>query len=327
VNLVAFENGVGNSRDIVLVAEALRGIGCEVTVTAPSRHARRRRKLRLLRTLCRARLALARRGRGQAPQFDLNVMLEHIWPEELHRARHSVVVPNPEFFDRHDRSLLSSIDAVWAKTRNTLAIFEPLGRPTVLIGFDSVDRVLHGATPERTFLHVAGKSRMKGTARLLAVWRRHPEWPMLTVVQSLARAVAPAGGANVRVETSYLSDEALRQLQNLCGYHLCTSETEGWGHYLAEAESIGAIVLATDAPPMNELVTVERGILLPATARGRQNLATTFEFDERAFEERVHAALALEDAARQGLGAAARDWFRANKLGFAGRLAAALARL
>jgi len=329
VNLVAFENGVGNSRDILLMREALASLGCEVTVTVPTRHARRRRKLRLLRALCRGRLALARRRerRGVHAAFDVAVMLEHIWPEELHRARRTVIVPNPEFFDRHDRSLLGSVDAVWAKTRNTEAIFGALGRPTVLIGFDSVDRASAGSRPERRFLHLAGKSRMKGTARLLEVWRRHPEWPPLTVVQSLARASPGASAGNVTLETRYLDDRALQALQNGCGFHLCTSETEGWGHYLAEAQSVGAVVLATDAPPMNELVTPERGLLLPAAASGRQNLATTYQFDAAGLEAQVGAALALGPAERERLGAAARAWFEANKRGFAGRLKDALARL
>ncbi len=326
INLVAFENGVGNSRDIVLAREALVSLGHEVTVTVPSRHARRRRKLRLVRALCRARLARARR-RAVAPPFDVNVMLEHVWPEALHLARHNVLVPNPEFCDRHDRSLLGSIDFIWAKTPTTQRIFAALGRPTALVGFDSLDRRLAGAAPARDFFHLAGKSRMKGTARLLGVWRRHPEWPALTVVQSLEPGAAASPAPNVKVESRYLDDAALRALQNGSAFHLCTSQTEGWGHYLAEAASTGAVVLATDAPPMNELIGADRGLPVRAVARGRQNLATLYEFDEGALEAQVEAALALDATARARLGTAARRWFEENKRGFPQRLAEALGQL
>jgi glycosyltransferase involved in cell wall biosynthesis len=327
VNLVAFENGVGNSRDIVLLADALKTLGCSVALTVPSKHARRRRRLPPVRAFCAARQWLSRRRQalGRPARFDLTVMLEHVWPEQLHVARRNVIVPNPEFFDRHDRSLLGSFDSVWAKTRNTHEIFSRLGAPAVLIGFDSVDRRLDGATPAPTFLHVAGKSRMKGTARLLSLWRQHPEWPTLTVVQSLERGAPPANAANIVLETRYLDDGALRALQNRNAIHLCTSETEGWGHYIGEAQSIGAVVIATDAPPMNELVTVERGLLVRATHSGQQHLAQTFQFDADALVGAVEQALVLGEHGRRRLGAAARDWFRENKRGFPARLAGALA--
>ncbi len=329
VNLVAFENGVGNSRDIVLLGAALRALGCAVTVTVPSKHARRRRKLGPVRAFAAWRLARSRQraASGRRAPFDVTVMLEHAWPEQLHRARHNVIVPNPEFFDRHDARLLGAFDAVWAKTRNTLALFQPLAPATALIGFDSEDRALAGSARAGTFLHVAGMSRMKGTARLAALWALHPEWPLLTIVQSLPGAPTRPKAANIRWQTEFLGDAELRRLQNENGIHLCTSETEGWGHYIAEAESAGAVVLATDAAPMNELVTTERGLLVRATAIGRQHLATTYGCDTAALAESVERALALGTAGRQRLGDQARDWFLANKREFPARLARALAAL
>jgi glycosyltransferase involved in cell wall biosynthesis len=326
INLVAFENAVGNSRDLALLSCALRELGCAVAVTVPSRHARRRRKLRLVRAISAARLWLGRRreARGQPATFEVTVMLEHLWPEELHRARRTVIVPNPEFFDRHDQSLVHACDRVWAKTRNTLAIFTRLGCPASLTGFDSEDRYNEAVAREATFLHVAGMSRMKGTARLVALWSRHPEWPALTVVQSRASAAAAIVAPNIAYQTRFLSDAELRLLQNRHSFHVCTSETEGWGHYIAEAQSTGAIVLATDAPPMNELVTAERGVLVGCAAAGRQNLATTYQFDAPALERAVERVLGMDANERQRLGAAARAWFLDNKRGFAGRVGRAL---
>ena len=326
INLVAFENGVGNSRDIVLLSRALGELGCEVTLTVPSKHARRRRKLRLVRGVAGARLRFARHRekRGRPAAFDVAVMLEHAWPEQLHLARRNVIVPNPEFFDRHDRALLHSFDRVWAKTRNTLEIFARLGCATDLTGFDGEDRYLADVAREPAFLHVAGRSRMKGTSRLVALWSRHPEWPTLTVVQSLPRASPAVAASNIDFQTRFLTDVELRQLQNRHQFHVCTSETEGWGHYIVEAESTGAIVLATDAPPMNELVTPERGILLRAAATGHQHLATTYQVGDAALEQAVEIALGADAAERRRLGAAARAWFWENKRGFPDRVASAL---
>jgi glycosyltransferase involved in cell wall biosynthesis len=328
VNLVAFENGVGNSRDIALLSAALAALGCRVTLTVPTRFARRRRRLALVRAFgeTRRRLAVARRAEGARASFDLTVMLEHVWPEQLHTGARTVIVPNPEFFDRHDRSQLAVFDAVWTKTRATEALFRAAGSRCQPIGFDSEDRWLADVPREAAFFHLAGKSRMKGTERLLAAWARHPEWPPLTVLQSVPRSRPPAA-ANIHLETRYLSDAELRVLQNRHRFHLCTSETEGWGHYLAEAESVGAIVLATDAAPMNELVTAERGLLLRAAAAGRQHLATLWRFDEAALVAAVGEASAMTLAEQARRSRAARDWFLANKADFPRRLAAALAAL
>ena len=54
--------------------------------------------------------------------------------------------------------------------------------------------------------------------------------------------------------------EDLLILMNACQYHLCPSEYEGFGHYINEARSTGALIISTDAAPMNELV--KNGILI-----------------------------------------------------------------
>ncbi len=322
IQLLAYSNGVGNSRDIHLLAQPLRDLGHELTVTLVSRGARRSRRWRLLAWWVRLRRAL---GGGAAPPYDLNLMLEHVWPGYLTLARRNVLVPNPEWFDRHDRRLLPLLDGLWAKTRYSQGLFEALGKPVSYTGFDSVDRCVATVARQARFFHLAGKSRMKGTARLLALWSRHPEWPLLCVVLSRRLQAQLPVADNIQYRSEYLEDAQLAQLQNAHLFHLCTSETEGWGHYIPEALSTGAVVIATDAPPMNELVGPDRGLLVAAREHGRQHLAATYAFDEAALEAAVGQVLVLDGAQRQALGTSARAWFLANQQGFPERLRQALA--
>jgi hypothetical protein len=320
LNLISRDNGVGLSRDLHLLAGALRSAGFDVHVTAI-----RGGKLRKWfgPTVRRAN-TLWRRLRGGSSLYDANVMLERIRPEYLPHARRNFLVPNPEWFPPSEVPLLERIDAVLTKTTHAGEIFAALGCRIASIGFTSEDRFDPDVPRERSFFHLAGRSGNKGTQPLIELWRRHPEWPLLTVLQhpSTAQPIEPT--ANLVQRLDYISDAELRRLQNANAFHLCPSETEGFGHYLIEAMSVGAVTLTTDAPPMNELVTPNRGVLVAFGRTGRQQLATTYHFDEAAMEAAIERALAMSQAEREDLGANARDWFLRNDREFSTRLQQAL---
>ncbi len=321
VRLIGKANGVGLSRDFELLSAALRACGCEVTPRPCERPDRKRRRGFFTRLAAHARGFGAVRTRRRATAFDVNVMLEHVWPQFLHQAGSNVLVPNPEWFDRRDLAFLGAAHRVWAKTAMAERLFAARGCRTLRIGFDSSDRQRLEIAREMRFLHLAGRSPLKGTSRLMALWRRHPEWPPLTVVQDVEVALENgAGTANLTVLREFLSDESLLRLQNSHRFHVCTSEAEGWGHYIAEAMSIGAVTITCDAAPMNELVTHERGILVAAIAGERHNLATLQRFDESALEAAVAQALGMGPVRWDAIGTAARRWFLDNKATFHDRL-------
>ncbi|HEY3808352.1 MAG TPA: hypothetical protein VGL50_00310 [Steroidobacteraceae bacterium] len=322
IRLIGKANGVGLSRDIELLAAALRACGCQVTLRGCDKPDRKRRRNMLTRLA--ARLRGRWRGAGHAVGangYDVNLMLEHVWPQFLHEAACNVLVPNPEWFDRRDLAFLGSAERIWAKTALAEALFAARGSQVVRIGFDSCDRHDGAVTRELRFLHLAGRSPLKGTARLHALWLKHPEWPTLTIVQD----AAPTGSAsNVTVHRGYLDDAALRTLQNAHRFHVCTSEAEGWGHYIAEAMSVGAVTFTCDAAPMNELIGAERGVLVAAHDGPVHNLATLRLFDERGLEAAVERTLTLGATHWDATGAAARHWFLDNKHGFVARIARAV---
>lgn len=325
VNIIGKSNGVGLARDIDLLAHALQASGHQVDVTIIDALQAKRRRSPLAQFATRARLAWGgASANGRAIGVDVNLMLEHVWLQYLSSARINVAVPNPEWFDRHDRRFLADVDTVWAKTGYTRELFRALGCSTTYIGFDSEDRYERDTAKQRTYFHLAGKSTMKGTDRLVRVWRRHPEWPRLILIHHKDGAAALPSAANIDVRVGYLSDQDLRALQNQSLFHLCLSLTEGWGHYIAEAMGVGAVTITVDARPMNELVSPERGVLVPYRATGMQRLATTYQFDEAGLEAAIDRTIAMSDAECEQLGARARDWFVDNKRGFASRIEAAL---
>ncbi len=329
VRLIGKANGVGLSRDLDLLAGALRASGCEVVLRGCERRDRKRRRGVWTRLAARARWRLrAARGRPAHLLCDVNVMLEHVWPQFLHEAALNVLVPNPEWFDRRDLAFLGAADRIWAKTAVAERLFAARGCRTSRIGFDSEDRYQPELERQIRFLHLAGRSPLKGTERLFSLWQRPPAWPQLTIVQDAAppRGEA-ASAANVIRHRGYLTDEALRALQNTHRFQLCTSEAEGWGHYIAESMSVGAVTFTSDAAPMNELIGAERGVLVVARSAERHNLATLCRFEEPALEAAIAATLSMPPAQWDAIGAAARRWFLDTKQGFPGRIQRALAEL
>jgi hypothetical protein len=325
VNIIGKSNGVGLARDIDLFVSALHGAGHQVDVTIIDGVQAKRRRSPLAQFAARARLAWADKGtRLRTSTADVNVMLEHVWLQYLPTARINVAVPNPEWFDSHDRRFVAEVDRVWAKTAYTHELFSALGCKTTYIGFDSDDRYERETPKQRTYFHLAGKSTMKGTDRLLRVWKRHPQWPRLILVQHQDGGAPAPAASNIDARVGYISEQELRRLQNQSVFHLCLSLTEGWGHYIAEAMGVGAVTITVDARPMNELVGADRGVLVPYRGTGTQHLATTYQFDEAGLEAAIERTLAMSDAECAQVGAKARAWFVENKSGFTGRIEAAL---
>lgn len=321
VHLVARDNGAGLSRDITVLTEAIAGGGFDLTVSALGQGGLRRgaRSARL-----RSRLAWEAFRRGRSSRFDVNLMDERIWPNFRNLAQRNVLLPHPEWFDVAWIPQLAMIDCVFAKTRHAVPIFEAQGRRTLFVGFSSLDRRLADVPREPTFFHLGGRSVNKGSQPLIDLWSRRPDLPMLTMIQRAPLKLPGTLPQNVRLITEYIDDADLRALQNRHLFHLCPSETEGFGHHLVEGMSCGAITLATDAAPMNEMITHERGVLVPYARTGKQQLATTYFVDVDALEAGVERMLALAESDRHARSEAARVWWDDNDRGFRERLASAI---
>ncbi|MCL1633546.1 glycosyl transferase family 1 [Luteimonas sp. SX5] len=322
VNVIGWDNGVGLARDMRLLADVLSDAGFAVTLTSL-----RRGKLRKWfgPPIVRLRLLWYRlSGRFEARRFDVNLMLEHVRPEFLPFARRNLLVPNPEWFDARDARHVGDIDLALTKTRHGTRVLAALGVPTRYIGFTSVDRWREGVQKEVAFFHLAGRSARKGTRRLIELWRRHPEWPLLTILQHPSVAQIQEKVANIDHRVDYLTDDELADLQNSHMFHLCPSETEGFGHYIAEAMSARAVTVTLDAEPMNELVQPERGMLVLARPLAKQNLAVTFDFDDAAMESTIEALRGMDVSQLVAMGRNARAWYEDNDESFRAAVVAAM---
>jgi glycosyltransferase involved in cell wall biosynthesis len=310
IRIISRDNAVGLSRDLQLIAQVLRdaGVATQTIGFGGSQLGNRARE---------ARLWVQRAVQGR---MSTQLFVERVYQRCLPLAQHNLLMPNPEWFLPKWRAALPRFERVLCKTRHAERIFGALGCETVYTGFTSEDRLDASIAREDAFFHLAGRSIAKGTDVLIAAWQQHPEWPRLTVVQHPKVAKQSASCANIDHHVGYLDEPTLRHLQNAHRFHLCPSEAEGFGHYLVEALSLGAIVLATDAAPMNELVTSQRGVLIPVARTRREGLVEHALVDQAGIEHAVAQALALPIAQRDAMSRYAREFFLDNDRAFRQRL-------
>ena len=321
VHIVARMNGVGIDRDVAIMQNLIDSFA---TVDCRSQKHPESWTNQLISSV------KSRTQFGSSPWQDpskLYLLTERI-PRLIGRLGGQVaVVPNQERFPHRHISRLKKVDVVLCKTKHAQQVFSDLGCETEYIGFTSIDRNLAEIQPDYDrFFHLAGRSTLKGTDVVLEAWSRHPQWPILTLVQS-GKSAPKSVPANVNLITDYLSDSDLQRLQNEHGVHLCPSQSEGWGHYIVEAMSCSALTITTDGPPMNELVTADRGILVPWATSQPRHLGTNWIVNAEAIEAAVDQSLQTPASEKAAIGAKARAWYESNDTEFRQRFSGTIRQL
>lgn len=326
--MVYADNGSGLSRDAAVIASALESDRFNVWLTplAPRRfplawnyipELGRQRARRLRHHVA---LSWARRIRS----WDVNIFLERLVPDYFDAARANCFIPNQEWLDDEDRRMLGDVDLVLCKSREARELLQSDAKAAMYVGFTSLDRLDRSVRRhERAALHVSGWNPRKGTTAVLHAWSHRPRWPVLTVVSQLH--MSGSGAGNVSVLRRRISDAALRRLQNAHAVHICPSEVEGFGHTLAEALSCGAIVVTTNAPPMNELVTPEEGFLVPYGSTTQMGSGTRYFVNDEELGAVLDRLWRLGCADHSRFCAAARAKFERLQSAFRRRFADALA--
>ena len=329
-NIISWDSG-GLGTDIDVLTAALVRAGCSVTFKGRQHRKPRGRVQSLLST---AGVVMAQRWAALTgrPQFDVNFFLESVFPEYLSTGRVNCLVMNPEFFRDTNLPHLARLDFLLCKTASAVEAFRDLPVRSREVAFTSPDKRLHGFTRKGPLqcLHLSGQSAVKGSEAVVEAWARHPEWPELIVVRRARRYGGEEAPPlqplpNVRYETDHVPAERLRQLENECEVHVIPSQAEGYGHVIGEGMSCGAVVVTTDAAPMNELVRPDRGVLVRVARTEPMRRSTKNFVDVDDLEAKLNMIFAMTPERRAELGRNARAWYEAQDQRFQRNLEAFLA--
>ena len=282
VRILTVLNGVGLQRDTAIVADLFKQAGWEVVITDIKRELDKR-------------------------HFDLNVHLEILSKEHIHRAFENWLIPNPEWFFKGWADKLKFVSNVICKTKDCQRIFQGLGCNTVYTSFTSEDRY-EPVTKQRIFFHNQGKSDAKNTDVVLNCWRQYN--PGVSCV-----LVGKNRGAPIKdvIRCGYMGENEFKTLQNTCLFHVCPSQYEGFGHYIWEALSCGNIVLTTNAAPMSEFIDTDCGILIDTDGTSHpQHYGSMWHVQPSAIKKAIDYAVNLPEDKVREMSKAARQRFLDN---------------
>lgn len=238
----------------------------------------------------------------------VGIHLESIFYENLYRSEHHILIPNQEWFEVSHVQLLPYIKEVWVKTKFAQEIYVQYKRPVRYIGFCSVLEHYDAGVPKSRdyFFSRTGMSEYRGAKNLIDVWARHPEWPPLKIVihPSTRPLFKPD---NVEFLDIFPRVEDFVRFSSGSLFHIYATETEGFGHSILEAMGYGAVVMVTNAPPMNEIANESCALMLTAEYSGQKSIAPRFAVVPEALEATIEKAMKMDDESITKIGVAAQQ--------------------
>ena len=227
-------------------------------------------------------------------RIQITFFLEKIFPEFLLFSDTHILIPNQEWLRPDTVKAITPHSLIWCKTKYALRQLQHLNNNVSYLGFTSRDLNDSSIDPDfDKYLHIAGQSGQKGTVSLMKTWAKHPEWPVLTVI-SRNKDHKSITAPNIIFISSFLSEKRIKELINKHGVHICPSESEGFGHSIVEAMAVGAIVMTTNAPPMNELVSQEDQCLFQYRKKSKRHYGEIFYVDECSIEKKMTSIFLLD---------------------------------
>lgn len=154
------------------------------------------------------------------------------------------------------------------------------------------------------FLHSAGKSHFKNTYILIMTWLKYKLPPLVITcyLRCFNHMMRKLSEKNIKFDLGELKkhniiffnyklkNEKLIFYKNYCGIHICTSEKEGYGHYLNEGRIVKAVIITIDGKPMNEFVKNNiNGYLIPWETEtvNEKNFSLIYTFDTKSLYETI----------------------------------------
>jgi hypothetical protein len=251
-----------------------------------------------------------------------------------------ILVPNPEWTNQHTAKRISSLNEVWHKTkyihRAFIKAFPGLTKVEHFhLGFTTLDVGLEIHNFD-SFAHFRGAGVARGTDKIFDIWKRKPDYPLLRVkFHSYDRSLGflstlswfRVNNIEIKYGFSPSDEEYFSDFVSSGGLHLCTSEMEGFGHYINESRMLGAVPIVINGYPMSEMVDIDSGYLIEPSETVGHNLSLRYKITEEDLEKTIDAVISTPITKLQRLGQNARKRYLEDRSFFYLNLHIALQRI
>ena len=208
--------------------------------------------------------------------------------DEIEKNRVNILIPNAEWFDPKWLPKIKQFDMVFCKTFHAVEVFKKFHPNCIYTGFTSQDLYDETIVKDKQLVHIEGKSMLKNTDCLISAYQLNKGLPPCYAISS--RNTGKHNGLEFFERLQY---NKLKVLLNACLIHICPSMYEGFGHYINEARSTGAVILTTDRPPMNEFITDKRFLVEGQRARVH-NLVPLFKVNPIDLSNKIQAVFNMD---------------------------------
>ena len=211
-------------------------------------------------------ITLAQRH-GAFANYDVGIFIQEYDIQWLDRNKVNILIANEEWLQSEKLLLLKQFDKIITKSLFAKVLLSPYNNNIINCGFISRDRYVPNIKKQEKFLHVMGKSAQKGSEHVLTSFTSTCSQLPLTVIESRDGCTFKNLGANLNFNyiKEYISEADLNFNCNSHTTHLCPSYNEGWGHYLYEGLSCGALLYVTKLPMFLEWLDPDLVVFLDCT--------------------------------------------------------------
>jgi len=246
---------------------------------------------------------------------DVAIFIELLTCDPRRFASQVWLMPHSEWWGNQWNQFLPHVSKVLCKTKDCYRIWNAKvgAAKCVYTAFESLDFYNPEVVKQPTFLHIPGKSTTRQTEMVAGAWRKYKLPYSLTIVhhnKDLDKVCV--GIPNVKV-LGRQSDEEIARLMNENLFYIHPSRYEGFGHAIHEALGCGAIVLTTNAPPMNDFRGIEKEVLIPVSSTAPWRLAVANYVSPEGVATAVHFAAQLPEERRIKISQAAREGFLSER--------------
>ena len=238
---------------------------------------------------------------------DVAIFVEVVDQRWFAVAKEAWLIPMSEWWF-YGSAAFPKMKHVLCLTKDCLSIWQRfVGGRARYIGWEAEDLYRPEIPRELKFLHLMGRSGAKNTKAVVEAWQVLPY--ELTLISHYAHSFQ--GLPRIRA-IGELSHEQLIQEINSHRFHVMPAEYEGYGMALHEAHGCGCITITTDAAPMNELMGIQRDLLVPISGRRPTGVAWLYSVCTTHIADAVKRAAAYTPERLEAASAEARVGFLAE---------------